>query len=292
MSTIIKLATVEADGVTVFYREAGPSDAPVILLLHGFPSSSFQFRKLIPLLATKYRVVAPDIPGFGFTKVPAGRQYDYKFASFAKTIGAFIDVLNIKSFAVYIFDYGAPTALRLALERPKAITAIITQNGNAYVEGFGADAWAPIQAYWASNNKEDREKVRNVMLTYDFTKFQYEHGTPTDRLSQVSPETYTLDWALMSSKEQQEIQLDIFKDYGSNVPLYPQFQEYFRTSKVPILAAWGKNDIIFVYPGAEAFKRDSPNVEIVPLDAGHFVVESHPQELADLIFKFFEKNGI
>jgi len=143
MSTIIKLATVEADGVTVFYREAGPSDAPVILLLHGFPSSSFQFRKLIPLLATKYRVVAPDIPGFGFTKVPAGRQYDYKFASFAKTIGAFIDVLNIKSFAVYIFDYGAPTALRLALERPKAITAIITQNGNAYVEGFGADAWAP-----------------------------------------------------------------------------------------------------------------------------------------------------
>jgi pimeloyl-ACP methyl ester carboxylesterase len=292
MSTITKLGTVEADGVTVFYREAGPANAPVVLLLHGFPSSSFQFRNLIPLLATKYRVVAPDLPGFGFTNVPAERKYEYKFASFAKTIGAFIDVLSIKSFAVYIFDYGAPTALRLALERPDAVTAIVTQNGNAYVEGFGADAWKPLQTYWASNSSEDREKVRGIMLTPGFTKFQYEHGTPADRLSQVSPETYTLDWALMSSPEQQEIQLDIFKDYGSNVPLYPQFQEYFRKSKVPILAAWGKNDIIFVYPGAEAFKRDSPNVEIHPLDAGHFAVESHPQELADLILKFFEKYGI
>jgi pimeloyl-ACP methyl ester carboxylesterase len=289
--TIIQHATVAADGVDVFYRESGPSDAPIVLLLHGFPASSFQYRKLIPLLATKYRVIAPDLPGFGFTKVPSERNYDYKFASFAKTIGAFLDALAIKSFAMYIFDYGAPTGLRLALERPNAVKAIITQNGNAYVEGFGQDAWKPIQTYWKTDAKDDREKVRAVMLTADFTKFQYEHGTPKDKLSQIAPETYTLDWALMSSKKQQEIQLDIFKDYGSNVPIYPQFQEYFRKSKVPILVTWGKNDIIFVYPGAETFKRDSPNVEIHPLDAGHFAVETHAPEIADLILKFFKKYG-
>jgi pimeloyl-ACP methyl ester carboxylesterase len=292
MSTTIRLGNVEADGVSVFYREAGPSGAPVILLLHGFPASSFQFRKLIPLLAPKYRVVAPDIPGFGFTKVPAERKYKYTFESFARTISQFLDALTIKSFAVYIFDYGAPTALRIALERPQAVTAIITQNGNAYVEGFGKDVWAPIEKYWESQSEEDRAKVRAAMLNYDITKWQYEYGTPADRLHEIGPETYNLDWALMSSEEQQNIQLDIFNDYRTNVPLYPKFQEYFRTSKVPILATWGKNDLIFVYPGAEAFKRDSPNVEIRPLDAGHFAVETHTQEIADNILDFLSKNGI
>lgn len=289
MTSIVKYATVEADGVSIFYREAGPSEAPIVLLLHGFPSSSFQYRNLIPLLATKYHVIAPDTPGFGFTKVSADRGYDYTFASFATTIGAFLDVLNIKAFAVYIFDYGAPIALRLALQRPEAFKAIITQNGNAYVEGFGADAWAPIKAYWSSDSEADREKVQHVLLTFEFTKFQYEHGTPGDRLTQIAPEVYNLDWALMSSERQQKIQLDIFKDYKTNVALYPRFQEFFRQTKVPILVTWGKNDVIFVYAGAEAFKRDSPNVELHPLDAGHFAVETHTAEIAELILAFLKK---
>jgi pimeloyl-ACP methyl ester carboxylesterase len=292
MASSVQISRVDADGVNVFYRHAGSAGAPVILLLHGFPSSSFQFRKLIPLLATKYRVVAPDLPGFGFTTVPAERKYKYTFASFAKTISAFLDVLNIKSFAVYIFDYGAPTALRIALERPNDITAIIAQNGNAYVEGFGKDIWAPIEKYWASSSSADREAVRKAMLNYDITKFQYVYGTPKEKLGEVGPETYTLDWALMSNPEQQEIQLDIFYDYGTNVPLYPQFQEYFRNSKVPILVTWGKHDPIFIWPGGEAYKRDSPNAEIHMLDAGHFAVESHTEEIANYILKFFEKNGI
>jgi pimeloyl-ACP methyl ester carboxylesterase len=291
MSQTVQVATIPADGVEVFYRYAGPVDAPVVLLLHGFPSSSFQYRNLISILAAKYRVIAPDIPGFGFTKVPAERKYQYTFESFSKTISAFIDALKIVSFAVYIFDYGAPTGLRIALERPSAVKAIITQNGNAYVEGFGKDAWAPVEKFWKTNSTEDREIVRGTLLTKDFTKWQYEYGTPTDRVAKIAPETYTLDWALMSGKENQEIQLDIFYDYQNNVPLYEKFQEYFRNSKVPILATWGKNDILFIPPGAEAFKKDSPNAVVEFVDAGHFAVESHTAEIGEKILKFFEKNG-
>jgi pimeloyl-ACP methyl ester carboxylesterase len=246
---------------------------------------------VIPILATKYRVVAPDIPAFGFTKVPAERNYQYTFDSFAQTITAFLDVLEIKEFAVYIFDYGAPIALRIALERPSAVKAIVSQNGNAYVDGFGMDAWAPIMQLWKTNSTEDREKVRSIMLTPEMTKWQYEFGTPAEKLGQIAPETYTLDWALMSTKEQQDIQLDIFYNYQTNVPLYEKFQEYFRTSNVPILATWGKNDILFIAPGAEAYKKDSANVVVDNVDGGHFALETHTAEIAEKILKFFANHG-
>ncbi|KAI1175171.1 alpha/beta-hydrolase [Nemania sp. FL0916] len=280
---------VTADGLNIFYREAGAKDAPVILLLHGFPSSSFMFRNLIPLLAGSYRVIAPDLPGYGFTEVPAERGYEYTFANFAKTVGALLDELKIKKFAVYIFDYGAPTGLRLALERPDAVTAIISQNGNAYVEGFGKDFWAPIQKYWDSGSQEDREALRGL-LTFDTTKFQYTNGSPHP--TKVEPETYHLDQALMDRPGNKDIQLDLFYDYRTNVGLYPDFQQYFRSSNVPVLAVWGKNDIIFVPPGAEAFKRDVKDLELHFLDTGHFAIETNEVQFADWISGFLKKHGI
>jgi len=284
-STAIK--RVEADGVKVFYREAGPVDAPVILLLHGFPSSSHQYRNLIPLLSHKYRVIAPDLPGFGFTEVPDSRKYAYTFASLAKTTEALLDVLNIKKFSVYIFDYGAPTALRIALDRPEAVQAIITQNGNAYDAGLG-EFWDPIRALWKDNSTENREKVRAGILTLEATIWQYEFGSK----SVYAPEAPWLDWVLLSRPGNQEIQLDLFYDYQTNVTLYPQFQEYFKASKVPVLAVWGKNDQIFIYPGAEAFKEDLPDTELHLLDAGHFAIETNGKEIASLILRFLERNKI
>ncbi|KAJ7792314.1 Alpha/Beta hydrolase protein [Mycena olivaceomarginata] len=261
MSTT-EIKSVEVDsGISIFYRTASPADnpgAPTILLLHGFPTSSHQYRNLIPHLSQHYRVVAPDLPGFGFTTVPAERNYSYTFAELTTTIGAFLDALHIRSFAVYIFDYGAPVLLRLALRRPEAITAIVSQNGNAYTEGLGA-AWAPIQKYWASGSAEDRKVVLDTVFTYDTTKWQYTHGSRAP--DAIAPETYTLDWALLQRPGNFDIQLDLFKDYQTNVALYPQFQEYFRKSQVPLLAVWGKNDAFFVPPGAEAFKRDLPKAE-------------------------------
>jgi len=290
MSLNTTLGRVAADGLSFFYREAGSPTAPTILLLHGFPASSFQYRNLIPLLAENYHVIAPDLPGFGFTTVPAARNYKYTFANFALSILAFLDALNIKNFAVYMFDYGAPTALRIALQRPEAVKAIISQNGNAYEAGLG-DAWVPIKQYWKTNSTADREVLRNALITYDFTKFQYENGTPAELLGQIDPATYTLDWALISSEEQQNIQLDIFRDYETNVELYPDFHRYFKKSQVPILVTWGKNDIIFVYPGAEAFKGANKNVVIKPVDAGHFAVETHYKEIAGNILEFLPKYG-
>ena len=278
---------VDADGLKVFYREAGPVDAPVILLLHGFPSSSHQYRNLIPLLSQKYRVVAPDLPGFGFTEVPESRKYSYTFANLATTVEAFLDVLNIKKFSVYIFDYGAPTALRIALHRPDAVQAIISQNGNAYNEGLG-QFWDPVRDLWKDNSTKNREIVRGAVLTLEATLWQYEFGSKSD----FAPEAPYLDWALLSRPGNQDIQLDLFYDYQTNVTLYPQFQEYFKTSKVPIMAAWGKNDQIFVYPGAEAFKKDLPDTELHLLDAGHFAIETNGNEIASLILAFLEKNNI
>ncbi|KAI9802345.1 MAG: hypothetical protein M1833_001851 [Piccolia ochrophora] len=285
-----KVSNVSADGVDVFYREAGPPDGPVILLLHGFPSSSHQYRNLIPLLAQRYRVLAPDFPGFGFTKVPAERNYAYTFANLTTTLAAFLDALSVTSFAVYIFDYGAPVAFRLALERPSAITAIVAQNGNAYDEGLGADFWGPFQKYWASGASEDREALRGATLTYEATKWQYEFGASDP--GAIAPESYTLDYALLAPPDRQEIQLDLFKSYGTNVELYPQFQEYLRKSQVPTLAVWGKNDLIFPPAGAEALKRDLKKVEIHLLDTSHFAVETHGKEIAKLILQFLESNGI
>jgi pimeloyl-ACP methyl ester carboxylesterase len=269
--------TVEADGVSVFYREAGPKNAPTVLLLHGYPTSSHQYRELIPRLATRYRVIAPDLPGFGFTVVPEARQYKYTFAAIAETIGAFVDVLGLKRYALYVFDYGAPTGFRLAMAHPERVTVIVSQNGNAYEEGLG-DAWAPIRRYWSDPSSENREFLRNAILTLEGTKFQYETGVPNP--ASIAPESYTLDQALLDRPGNQEIQLDLYLDYASNVALYPKFQAYFREYKPPLLAIWGKNDLFFIPPGAEAFRRDNPNAVVQFLDTGHFALETHVEEIA------------
>lgn len=290
MSSNTEIATVKADGVEVFYRSAGSKSSPVVLLLHGFPSSSHMFRNLIPLLSTRYRVIAPDLPGFGFTVVPSERKYEYNFANLTTTIEAFLDALRIEKFAVYIFDYGAPTAFRIALNRPHAITALVTQNGNAYEEGLGADFWAPLQQYWATGENEVREKIRTAALNFDTTKWQYTFGSPHPE--SVPPEAYHLDTALMMRPGNQDIQLDILYDYRTNVTLYPKFHEWLRTSGVPVLAVWGKNDPIFIPAGAEGYKKDVKNLEVHYLDAPHFALETNEVEMAKLMSEFFENNGI
>ncbi|KIX94257.1 uncharacterized protein Z520_09967 [Fonsecaea multimorphosa CBS 102226] len=287
--------TTLPNGIKVFYREAGSSSNPTILLLHGFPSSSNQYRKLIPILAEKYHVVAPDLPGFGFTEVPAALNFKYTFANIATTIGSFLDVLKIQKFAVYVFDYGAPTGFRLALERPEAITAIISQNGNAYEEGLSS-FWDPLRKLWASDAGSDEEKqlremVSGAVLSFDATKGQYLNGEPeAEKID--DPATYHLDYALMCRPGNKEIQLDLFRDYASNVALYPKFQAYMRESNVPVLAVWGKNDVIFPPPGAEAFKRDVKSLKLVFLDGGHFLVESHTEEIGKLMLGFLAEKGI
>jgi pimeloyl-ACP methyl ester carboxylesterase len=242
---------VEADGVRVFYREAGPADAPVVLLLHGFPSSSFQYRELIPRLADRWHVIAPDLPGFGFTEVPSERRYPYTFDALAKTILAFTEALKLSRYALYIFDYGAPTGLRLALMEPERITAIVSQNGNAYEEGLGA-AWQPVQRYWREPTLENRDAIRRA-LTPDGMRKEYSVGIANPAL--IKPEGYTLDAALLARPGNVDIQLDLFLDYANNVKLYPKFQEYFRRMKPPLLAIWGRFDPYFIPAGAEAFQR-------------------------------------
>lgn len=287
MPSIATTSYVAVDGANIFYRQSGPSDpaAPTILLLHGFPSSSHQFRNLIPLLAARgYRVIAPDLPGFGFTTVPS--TYTYSFASLASTIDGFVAALGLSRFAIYIFDYGAPTGLRLALRHPEQVVAIVSQNGNAYEEGFGAEFWAPLRKYWASGAEEDRDALRSA-LEIGVTKWQYAGGSPhPDR---IQPEAYYLDQALMDREGNKEIQLDLFYDYRNNIKLYPAFHDYFRTSGVPVLAIWGKNDTIFIPPGAEAFKRDVEKVEVRFVDAGHFALETNEREFAEAMHAFFEK---
>jgi len=277
---------VKADGVNVFYREAGPANAPVVLLLHGFPTSSFQYRELIPRLADRYRVIAPDLPGFGFTEVPAERQYKYTFDSLAKTMLAFTDALNLTKYALYIFDYGAPTGLRLAMQHPERVTAIVSQNGNAYEEGLG-DAWAPIQRYWREPTPDHRNAIR-AGLNSEGIRHEYSVGIPDPAL--IKPEGYTLDAALLARPGNIDIQLDIFLDYANNVKLYPKFQEYFRKSKPPLLAVWGKFDPYFIPPGAEAFRRDNPNTTVQFLDTGHFALETHLEEVTSAMRTFLQKS--
>jgi pimeloyl-ACP methyl ester carboxylesterase len=283
---LIHRKRIEADGVRVFYREAGDPNAPVVLLLHGFPASSFQYRELIPRLADRYRVIAPDLPGFGFTEVPADRNYVYTFDALAKTIEAFTDALNLKKYALYIFDYGAPTGLRLAMAHPERVTAIVSQNGNAYEEGLG-DAWAPLRRYWSDPSAENRNTIRGA-LTAEGMRREYSVGMPNSDV--VAPESYTLDAALLARPGNVEIQLDLFLDYANNVKLYPKFQEYFRTSKPPLLAIWGKNDLYFIPPGAEAFRRDIPNATIQFLDTGHFALETHLEEITTAMRGFLAAN--
>jgi pimeloyl-ACP methyl ester carboxylesterase len=273
---------VEADGVKVFYREAGPGDAPVVLLLHGFPSSSFQYRELIPRLADRYRVIAPDLPGFGFTEVPDERKYKYTFDALAESISAFTDALKLRHYALYVFDYGAPTGFRLAMARPERITAIVSQNGNAYEEGLG-DAWAPIRRYWSEPSTANREAIRKV-LNLEGMRREYATGIPNPEV--IAPEGYTLDGALLARPGNVDIQLDLFLDYANNVKLYPAFQEYFRTWKPPLFAIWGKYDPYFIPAGAEAFRRDNPNATVQFLDTGHFALETHVEEIAYAMREF------
>jgi pimeloyl-ACP methyl ester carboxylesterase len=276
--------TVEVDGLKLFYRETGPADAPVLLLLHGFPTSSLMYRELMPRLASRYRVIAPDLPGFGFTEVPAERKYTYTFDALAVTINAFVEKLGLTRYAIYIFDYGAPVGLRLALAHPEHITAIVSQNGNAYEEGLGKEAWNPVQNYWRQPTQENRDALR-AFLTLDSIRWQYTHGASDP--ARVAPETYTLDAALIARPGNQEIQLDLFGNYASNVALYPEFQRYFRERKPPVLAIWGKNDPFFIPPGAEAFRRDNPNATVTFLDTGHFALETHVDEIASAVDQFF-----
>jgi len=278
---------VEADGVKMFYREAGPREAPVVLLLHGFPTSSFQFRELIPRLADSYRVIAPDLPGFGFTEVPNERHYKYTFDALAQSIAAFTDALSLKRYALYVFDYGAPTGFRVAMERPERITAIVSQNGNAYEEGLG-DAWAPIRRYWSEPTAANRDVIRKV-LNLEGMHREYASGIPNPEV--IAPEGYTLDAALLARPGNVDIQLDLFLDYANNVKLYPKFQEYFRKWKPPLFAIWGKYDPYFVPPGAEAFRRDNPNATVQFLDTGHFALETHVVEIALAIREFLAGGG-
>ena len=279
---------IQADGVNVFYREAGPADAPVILLLHGFPTSSFQYRELIPLLADRYHVIAPDLPGFGFTEVPAERNYTYTFDALAKTILAFTEALKLNKYALYVFDYGAPTGLRLAMAHPECVTAIVSQNGNAYEQGLG-DAWAPIRRYWSEPTLEYRNAIR-AGLTPEGMRHEYSVGIPNPEL--IKPEGYTLDAALLARPGNVDIQLDLFLDYANNVKLYPAFQEYFRKSKPPLLAIWGKFDPYFIPSGAEAFRKDIPDTIVEFLPTGHFALETHVEEVAASMRKFLASNSI
>jgi pimeloyl-ACP methyl ester carboxylesterase len=280
---------VAADGVGVFYREAGEVSAPVVLLLHGFPTSSFMFRELIPRLAIDYRVIAPDLPGFGFTEVPSKRNYVYSFDQLAVTIEAFTQALKIDRYAIYVFDYGALTGFRLAMAYPDRVTAIVSQNGNAYEKGLG-DAWDPIRKYWGAPTPENRDILRKSILTAGGTRWQYTHGVADPE--SIAPESYILDTVLFERPGNKDIQLDLFLDYASNVRLYPKFQEYFRKSKPPLLAIWGKNDPFFIPAGAEAFRNDIPGAKIQFLDTGHFALETHVVEIAAAMKDFFEKNGI
>jgi pimeloyl-ACP methyl ester carboxylesterase len=286
---VTSIHKVMADGVQIFYRAAGDASAPVLLLLHGFPTSSFMFRELIPRLADEYRVIAPDLPGFGFTEVPAKRNYAYSFDALAGTIESFTETIGLDRYAIYIFDYGAPTGLRLAMRHPERVTAIVSQNGNAYEEGLG-DAWGPIRKYWSEPTEENRDVLRQNILTLETTRWQYTHGVANPE--SVAPEGYTLDTALMERPGNKEIQLDLFLDYASNVKLYPKFQEYFRKSKPPLLAIWGRNDPFFIPAGAEAFRKDIPNAQVRFLDTGHFALETHAVEIADAIKDFLEANGV
>ena len=270
------------DGIKVFYREAGSQPAPTVLLLHGFPTSSHMFRDLIPALAEHYHVVAPDLPGFGFSDAPDRKTFHYTFDHLARVIDAFTHAIGLNRYAIYVFDYGAPVGLRLALAHPERVTAIISQNGNAYEEGL-SEGWNPIQKYWREPTEENRAALRDL-LKPEATKSQYFYGVQDVTL--VAPESYELDSALLARPGNDEIQLDLFLDYASNVALYPKFQEYFRIKRPPLLAVWGKNDPFFLPAGAEAFKRDNPSAEVQFYDAGHFALETHVQEIGGAIRDF------
>jgi pimeloyl-ACP methyl ester carboxylesterase len=277
----VRHRTEDVDGVNVFYREAGSADAPTVLLLHGFPSASHMFRDLIPQLAERYHVVAPDLPGFGLTQVPDG--FRYTFDNLARVVDGFTEALGLARFAVYVFDYGAPVSWRLAMAHPERITAIVTQNGNAYEEGLGEGPWAPVKAYWAHPDDAHRREL-HMLVSDEMTQWQYLNGVPDP--TRVAPDGYLLDQYFLSRPGQLDIQMDLFLDYASNVALYPALHQYFRTHRPPLLAVWGRNDAIFIPPGAEAFQRELPQAEVHFVDSGHFALETHHEEIGARMLDF------
>jgi len=283
--TAIAYRTVDVNGLKVFYRETGTAGAPKLLLLHGFPSSSHMFRDLIPLLADRFHIIAPDLPGFGRSDMPPRDAFAYTFDHIADVIDRFTEVVGFDRYAIYVFDYGAPTGFRLAVRHPERITAIISQNGNAYEEGL-SDGWNPIRAYWQEPSQEHRDALR-AFLAPEATLWQYTHGVPDT--TAVSPDGYSLDDFYMARPGAHDIQLDLFGDYRSNVALYPTFQAYFRKHQPRFLAVWGKNDPFFLPPGAEAFKRDLPNADVRFFDTGHFALETHAADIAAAITGFLTR---
>ena len=275
----------QVDGLGIFYREAGSPENPTLLLLHGFPTSSHMFRHLFASLADRFHLVAPDLPGFGFSDAPPRESFAYTFDHLAEVIGKFTDSLGLKHYALYVFDYGAPVGFRLALRNPERITALISQNGNAYEEGLSG-GWDPIRAYWQDPSAANRTALR-AFLQPEKVKEQYTHGVSDETL--IAPEAYTLDSALLARPDIDEIQLDLLLDYRTNVALYSRFQEYFRTHRPPLLAAWGKHDPFFLPPGAEAFRRDIPQAEVRFYDTGHFALETHGAQIAADLAAFLQR---
>jgi pimeloyl-ACP methyl ester carboxylesterase len=288
-TTRIKHKTVSIDALDIFYREAGPKDAPALLLLHGFPTSSQMFRNFIPALADSYRVVAPDYPGYGHSSMPPREQFSYTFDNLAKVIDRFTGAVGLTRYALYVQDYGAPVGYRLASWHPDRVTAIVVQNGNAYDEGLDNDFWKPLKAYWREPQSQEKRDALRGFLTYEATRWQYTHGVPNPEL--VSPDGPAHDQFLLDRPGNQEIQLDLFLSYGSNPPLYPKWQDYFRTHQPPVLIAWGKNDPIFPAAGAEPYKRDLKTLEFHLLDAGHFALETNGDEIAGLMREFLGKHA-
>jgi pimeloyl-ACP methyl ester carboxylesterase len=284
-STVTHYRTTKVDGVSIFYREAGPANAPVVVLLHGFPTSSHMFRNLIPQLADRYHLIAPDYPGFGQSGTPGRNEFNYGFAHFAELLDGLLSQLGATRYALYVQDYGAPVGYRLALRHPDRVSALIVQNGNAYEEGLKA-FWDPIKAYWSDGSTEHREALR-AALTAAATRSQYVDGVRDP--SRIDPDNWVLDQALLDRPGIDEIMLDLFKDYGSNVALYPQFQDFFRTRRPPTLIVWGRNDAIFPAEGARPYLRDLPDAELHLLDTGHFALEDKGDEIASLIHDFLDR---
>jgi pimeloyl-ACP methyl ester carboxylesterase len=284
----IHYKTMKVEDLDIFYREAGPRGAPAILLLHGFPTSSQMFRDLIPALADRYHVIAPDYPGFGHSSMPPRDRYAYTFDNLAKTVDEFTEKLGLTRYALYVQDYGAPIGYRLAVAHPGRVTALVVQNGNAYVEGIDNDFWKPIKAYWKEPGSREKRDALRSFLTYDATRWQYTHGVKEPEL--VSPDGPAHDQFLLDRRGNDDIQLDLFLSYGSNPPLYPKWQAYFRKHQPPVLIVWGKNDQIFPAAGAEPYRRDLKTVDFHLLDAGHFALETKGAEIAGLMRDFLGKH--